>query len=527
MKLRRGGVLLGSALLLFVAASAGALLLPPSPGGIDTHAYMDPGVNLATGRGLTSTFTYGNPSFEPRLYAAYPPGFPIIYAGYAVWAGTDIEADSAFKWLAAAALSLVAFLLLRRAFARDESAGEQLLAVVLLVGLPSRFLLLSDDRPDVTGLSLALAALLVRPSSLGRIAAAGLVAGLSFIVSPICGVLAVAGIAILWTLERTSRPPFLATACVGLVGLCLPMAVALLLGCMVERDYASRLGTYLVSGGAEDAAGITTGAGDFMALLRGDVSAWWRAFFAEGLTTPHAWARVALLVIALTAASWLLVLARGSVGLGRVLGAGLILWASAFLALAIVPWNKLYAAIAAGSLLCAVVAGLPMASWQLWSRRILLAGLSLMILVQLPFGALRIYSLAYMQDSYERMRGVVAAMELWDRSGEGRTIVQLDGFAYFLFKPRDVLLVPTVHPLSAEAALLAESDYFVFSFPGSRNPLQPHRPDWWPSVAGQFELLYRPRLPQQPKLFGVPLSNSSQTWEVEIWGRKPASGASQ
>jgi hypothetical protein len=125
-----------------------------------------------------------------------------------------------------------------------------------------------------------------------------------------------------------------------------------------------------------------------------------------------------------------------------------------------------------------------------------------------------------MTDSYERMNDVLAGLSFPDRTGDGRVLVQLDPFAYFLFKPRALTIVPSPHPHASAPEIVQQSDYVVLSFLGSGDPMTPHQPWWWETAAPEFELLYRPALPQQPQLFGYRLSNSSHTWEVEIWRRK-------
>jgi hypothetical protein len=143
-----------------------------------------------------------------------------------------------------------------------------------------------------------------------------------------------------------------------------------------------------------------------------------------------------------------------------------------------------------------------------------------MVAVQLPLAGQSLLIQAALGGSYQRMVARLADLPLDDRTGDGEVLVELDPFAYFLFRERAVIIVPASHPLASDPALLARADYVVLSYPGSGDPLEPHRPPWWAAAAGEYELLYRPALPQQPRAFGVTLSRSSATWEVEIWGRR-------
>jgi len=509
------------AAILALAVLAMMLLLAPIPGSVDTHAYKDAAVNLAEGRGLTSAFAFGNPTMEPRLFAGYPPGFPVLYGGYLAVAGVSPEADSLFERVSEALLVLLIFAILVRAFREARGWQAAALALLLLAALPGGFLLLQHDRPDFVGLILALCALLRAPGTLPRVAAIALLAGVTFVVSPICGLLAVAGVALRWCLQPPPRPGFAATAGLGALGFVLPMAAALAIGTAFEPDYAARLFTYLVSAGAEDAAGVTTGAGDFIALLRGEFATWWHAFSVEGFSSPHAYARGLLLVVALPLCTLLLLRARPLLPPGRLGWTLLVLWGAALLSLTIVPWSRLYPAMAAGVLLCATVAALPAALWRgRGPRRLLLGGVALMVAIQLPFTAAHVYFARFMASSYERARATLGALPFEDATGDGRVVVQVDPFAYFLVKPRDVAIVPLPLPQSAAPEVVAATDYLVLSYPGSGDPLSPHRPYWWATGAGDFELLHRPDLPQRPYLLGRALSNSSQTWELEIWRRQ-------
>ena len=87
---------------------------------------------------------------------------------------------------------------------------------------------------------------------------------------------------------------------------------------------------------------------------------------------------------------------------------------------------------------------------------------------------------------------------------------------YFLFKGNgyDVVELGFLN----DPANRSHVDIYALSFVGSGNPLKPMYPIFWDP--NEYELIYRPSLPQQTKIFGYPVSNSSNTWEVELYKRK-------
>ncbi len=500
-------VLLGLSLTYVVASN---LLLAPVPGNIDSQAFKDSGANLALGRGMTSALNFGNPTTDPKIYAGYAPGLSLVYGAYAALAGVSPAANSWFEAVVATLAACFAFALLLPALVSGPQVQRLAIPALFLFALLDRYISLFVDRPDALGLALALAAQLPRLASRPGTAVAAVLAGLAIVVSPICGVLAVVGIALRWVLapdgERVSLPVVIA---LGAVGTAAPWLVAVAILQLADPSYLERLGSF-----------ASFGLSPFTALLSGDFAAWWDAFYVRGYSTLHHWLGTAMLLLAMGGCTLLLVSARPEVKGSRRALALLVLWGTAVFAAVVIPWSKLYSALAAGLLLPALTQALPSPLWRRRApRTILFATVSALLVVQLPFSLQRLVSQASLESSYVRMRQVLAA-PLADRTGDGEVWISLDPFGYFLFKPLGYSLAISSAPGADAPAILARLDYLALSYIGSGDPLVPHRPPWWDEVVEDFELLYRPELPQLLTLWGIPFSNSSHTWEMEVWGRR-------
>jgi len=106
--------------------------------------------------------------------------------------------------------------------------------------------------------------------------------------------------------------------------------------------------------------------------------------------------------------------------------------------------------------------------------------------------------------------------QLTPLNGKNALLVATEPSNYFLFKGNgyDVIDIDYLK----DPANRSRVDIFALSFVGSGNPLKPMYPIFWDP--NEYELIYRPSLPQQTKIFGYPVSNSSNTWEVELFKRK-------
>jgi len=493
--------------VVLLYAFAFLALFPPLPGSTDTYVYKDAGANLALGRGMTSAMNFGSPETVPQLYAGYVPGQALIYGAFAAVAGVSPEANTVFDLLVICAVSLLAHNLLGRGLWPGPAGPKlQIAAVVLLLAmLLVRYVELAIDRPDGLGLLLALASLYPPLHSRQGVLASALLCGLALVTSPLCGVLAMTGVTLRWLLQpRGQRLAFPVMFLLGLAAF-LPAIVALLVLLSLDSTYLARFLGY-------SETGLTAVSGE-------DIGLWWDFFWTHGYTTPHHWMRSLLLLVSFVGCLALLSRVRRESRSPIALAMCLVGLAAIF-SLAIVPWNKHYGALAAGFLLPACVAAIPRETWDRTSRSILLGAVAALVALQFPFAAKSVVGLATMRESYARMSSAVLTLPLVDRNGDGEIIILPNPFGYFLFKPLPVSVANEVDYWLERPELRVSADYFAFSYVGSGDPLVPRRPDWWPAVAQDMELLYRPTLPQQPVIFGHILTTSSQTWELEIWGRR-------
>src|ERR1700682_5222781 len=65
------------------------VLIPADFGQTDIYYFKEAGINFAEGLGLTTRFTYGNPTFDYRDYAHYPPIYPFLFGLYVKAAGVS------------------------------------------------------------------------------------------------------------------------------------------------------------------------------------------------------------------------------------------------------------------------------------------------------------------------------------------------------------------------------------------------------------------------------------------------------
>ncbi len=505
---RRTLALVAAGALLYIAAVM--LLLPPDRGTSETFFFKDAGASMALGQGLTTSYNFGNPVGESRIYAGYVPGLPLIYGIYGWIAGVSPEANTLFELLVNGAVVLLACGLLLPSVTNGRAWERLVLVALLLLALPARYLLLIQDRPDALGLAFALAALWPDHSRRPSLSCAAFLAGLALLVSFFSGLLAISGIAFAWSLApRDRRLPFWSLVGYGAVFSALPVlavGAVLLFG---NPDYGERLTGF-----------VSLGTGSFADLLAGDLHSW-AAALLHGSEKFSYWIYASLPLLGLAGATVLLWLARAVLGL-RMTALGLLYaWLIVLLSVALVPYNKCYAAATAGFLLPLLVRSLPAAVWRAASpRRLLLFCLGLLLSIKLVVEAPGLLAQAGMGASYQRIQDFLATQSFEDRNGDGAVWLAVDPVVYFLFKPLGHGILSPDHPIISAATTMAVLDYVVLAYGGGGDPLAPRRPDWWPQIADSLELVYRPVLPQYIELFGQRLSNSSYSWEVEIWRRR-------
>jgi hypothetical protein len=497
----------GIAAIYVVALS---LFLPPPFGTVDTAFFKEAGANLAMGHGFTSAFAFGNPTAEPKLYAGYPPGLPLAFAGVAAVLGVSAEINAFFELALEAIVVLLAYALLSRAFREASACEVWCLFAVMLLALPARYILSHVDRPDPLGLIFALLALMPGVRTSRASWASALIAGLALVTSFIGGVLAIAGVGLCWILERAERrTPLWQMAGIGLLGSMLPLGLAVLILGSFDPNYPARLFGFLQT----NTAPVLSAAG-------GTFERWWQEFSKQSHTL-HYWLEYAKPSILLCVSSLLLWLAGRDLPKPKLALALLLLWTTVVFSIAVVPWNKLYGGLATGVILPALAVGLPAEFWRRrLSRQILLVALLSLALLRLPFEAYSRIAQASLGPSLERMEAALERERFEDSTGDGQIWIAVDPQAYFLIKPLGHRIFATNFWLVQPQDFVHLLDYVVMGYGPGGGPETPRRPLWWPEVEEEFELLYRPELPQFVTFFGFRLSNSSYSWETEIWQRR-------
>src|ERR1700688_1725408 len=152
-------------ILVFTAAwfCVDGILIAPDFGQFDIYYFKDSGINFAEGLGLTTRFTYGNPTFAYRDYAQYPPLYPLAFGLYAKVAGVSPLSNQIFNSLVALLVGVIGFLALRPLIARtvNDRLRAWVESLVAIASVATGYFYLSYDRPDGLGVASGVAALML------------------------------------------------------------------------------------------------------------------------------------------------------------------------------------------------------------------------------------------------------------------------------------------------------------------------------------------------------------------------------
>jgi hypothetical protein len=472
---------------------------------VDAYFYKDPGSNLALGEGLTSAYNFGNFSGTKLLYAGYPPGMGIVFGGFGALFGISAIANTVFELLTASLIAITLASVLIRRFPIDARWDGNLLLLMLLLFVPTRYIVHWMDRPDGLGLLFALSALLPDLNRRGGAIAACMLTGLAALTSFICGALAGLSLILIWILSpHEVRLRFHVMAATAIVFAIVPWAIVLVSLNLLDPTYLNRLFGY-----------VDIGTGSFLTLLSGDFENWARVLLKGGDKTQY-WLMHATELIGTLGLSALLVLA--DLGVTRKIVGLILLWCVVALSVVVVPWNALYPSLAVGVLLPATVKALPTKTWTVRrNRAILLTTIAGWLAIRLTLEGIGLVQLAGMRDSYGRVYSWLDANPLSDLNGDGEIWVGVSPTHYFIFKSRGYEILPLDFVAISDA--IEVLDYAALPYGGGGDPLQSWHPTWWALIEPAMALLYRPALPQFVTLFGYRISNSSYSWEVELWAR--------
>jgi hypothetical protein len=511
--------------LLIVSVAAWFVLygffLAPTLGGTDTYIFKDAGANLALGRGFTTILTFGNPTLTPRLYTSYPPIYGLIFSAFSDLFGIGPRQDTLYNLMAMTLAAVVAFLAFRRRWADHGMAvyGAVILALTCL-SIPMGFYGADPERPDAMGLAIALGALLSLPErpTASRYFFAFLLAGLAFEISPVNGVLAVAGLGTFWLSRRTSADasavPLWRLALIAAAGFCvMPVLVG---GVMAAIDPTSlrRLAGVILGTDTER----NTGGGYLLALLHGDVRTYLSGYGIATYEQAAQYVKLAMVCVAILGYStWRILWSRSFRGFESLLA----VMAVGILPVILVPYQSFYAGIAAGFILVlfAMVVETPDKLARRGAGFAIIAAYAGFIVISMPTLGRSLLIQAQLGPSLQRTTETLARLkqepEFQDK------VIAVPPSAYLLFKEMGFNVVNWYSPYFT-ADIRRDVPFYALSYAGTGDPLRPAYPPWWD--AKNYKTLFEPELPQIPTLFGFPLSRSSITWEVSIYQARSPGG---
>jgi len=500
--------------IIFVAAwfVVDGLLLPPAFGGTDFYYFKDAAINLASGLGFVSRFTFGNPTFDDRVFAIYPPLYALSFAAFVKLAGVSAAANQAFNAAVGIVVGLAGFLAVRPLLDRATSRRSPLLSALLFAtAIAANFFLPGPDRPDGLGVSIGLFALVVlgQSSLRYREAVAGMLAGAVLLVSPFAGIWTLIAVAAV-VYERHGLYRAIGRGSLALVGLAGILGVALAaFAAFLPGWFSAFLG---VLTGAT--TGNETGGGYFIALLKGDLRTWLSAF---PLGDPNYFVDLSkLLIVAILLIAAVTVNCLRS-GARRSDWTMLILLGMSSLCVLTSPYQPNYLAITSALLLGAaacVALGAPLAARRSYAAAIV-GGFALICLMSVPQRAreivIRIASYGSMQRALADIDGVRQKL------GSSKELIAVSPSNYILWREKGLRPLTSTYSGLADPKNRERLLYVAVAYGGSGNPLQPHKPSWL--TEPEYELLLQPKLPQYASIFGLHVSRSSNTWESGIYNR--------
>ncbi|MBN9088923.1 MAG: hypothetical protein J0J01_18610 [Reyranella sp.] len=509
---------------LLASAVAGAswfvvdgLLLPPAFGGTDIYYFKDAGINLVSGLGFVSRFTFGNPTFLDQVYAQYPPIYPLLFGLFAKLFGISAVTNQAFNAAVGVALGLAGFLAVRPLIAREfPRLGPVLLASLLTISVVASLFLPGVDRPDGLGICLGLAGLVVfRRQALGPGAvAAGILCGVALLVSPFAGGLGLIVVGIV-VLDRYWREKGLVAAIAG--GL---RTVAGALGVLVV---GASLMVLFFPAWLPAFAGVflgtttqnETGGGYFLALLRGEFGVWLGAFPVGDPYYFVALSKFVFVLVVLVAAAIVDCLRSGRSALASAIVPLIVI---SPLCLIVMPYQGNYPPMSAALVLGAIAGvalGIPPTSRRIHAVAVLI-GFAGVCLLSLPE---RVRDTNVRIATRGSMRPAVEAIDqLRDRLRGSDAFLAVSPANYILWRQEGLRPLITTysglgHPEHRQRLL-----YVVASYGGSGDRMAPQLPSWLTDK--EYRLVHQPSLPQQVSILGLFTTNSSWTWESAIYRRK-------
>lgn len=510
--------------ILLVSALCGAawfvvdgFVLPPNFGGIDIYYFKDAGINFAQGRGFVTRFTFGNPSFEYQAYATYPPVYPLLFGFFVKLFGTSAFTNQIFNSAVSFFLGAAGFLALKPlALGYRPRRAPYILAAIFASAVFIGFFFPETDRPDGLGVCFGLLALMVlnRGASRQNEFVAGALCGIALVTSPFAGIWASIALALVVVARHYPKgglrrvPARLSLAASG--ALLVVMLVGTTAAAFLPGWFPSFLG--VLTGTATH---NETGGGYFLALLKGDFRTW-ASGFPLGLSGFYIGLAKLFAVQGALAGAIVLDRFRGEAGWHGWPVAALL--AASPLCLISSPYQANYPPMTSALLLGAAASmtlGMPSASRRHYATAIA-TGFALVSIVSFPFKSREVILRAGTRPSLERALNFIDRNRTaFDRADR---FLAVSPATYILWRQEGIRPLTSIYSGFDNPENRRDLAYVALSYPGSRDPLAPQRPDWL--TGDEYRLEYQPDLPQLATIFGWTVSHSSQTWESAIYARR-------
>ncbi len=489
------------------------LLVPPALGGTDLYYFKDAAINLASGLGFVSRFTFGNPTFDDRVFAIYPPLYALLFALCVKLAGVSAVTNQAFNAVVGILVGFTGFLAVKPLLDRSTSRHAPILSAFLFaLAIAANFFLPGPDRPDGLGVSIGLLALIVLgQSSLSyREVVVGMLGGLVLLVSPFAGIWTLAAVAVVIyhrhgiSLETIKKGLLVGTGAAGV------MAAALAVFAVFLPGWFSAFFGVLTGATTSN----ETGGGYFLALLKGDLRTWLSAF---PLGDPNYFVDLSKLVIVAIPLAAAVTMNGLRFGMKRPDWTILLLLGLSTLCVFTSPYQPNYLAMTSALLLGAaacVAVGAGLNAQRAYAVAIL-GAFALICLLSVPQ---RTREIVIRVASYGSMKRALADIDsVRQKLTSPDQMIAVSPGNYILWREKGLRPLTTTYSGLADPRNREHVAFVGVTYGGSGNPLQPHRPFWL--TEPEYKLLIQPKLPQYASIFGLHVSRSSFTWESGIYVR--------
>jgi len=493
------------------------LIIPPTFSDTDITFFKDAGNNYALGSGLVTRIGPANSLIEDRFYANYPPLFPLFYGLFAKLFGVGPKVSRIFDLFLASLASFAFWITIKPRFSnRSIFIPSLFLLVLLLLTLPAGPFGGERERPDNVSFAIMVASWAIAHSVLKyRIFISGLLLGINGLISPFGFTINYLGLILIIIIDNYTQKKdkaLLHTLYVLIIDI-FSAAIPIILGIIAIMFYDSSFFARFVGHASGKTIGGKGALGYFIALLSGDYNLYLQAFSSYSSFAG----KIKLLYLIFTIiviCCFLSISAIRHKRQNRLLMIAIIFIFLVTITLFPYQVNYMLFVLAAIIVLFGSLTEIQSMSTIVAQRWIILICVFFSTIYIIPYEIRELVVARQSGPSFYRMQSV---LEKYSKSNTKKPLlVATHATNYYIFKGKtfDIVNLECI----AGTTNLSQVDIFALSFVGSRNPLKPMYPYYWnPS---EYKLIYRPSLPQQTTIFGYPVSNSSNTWEMELYIRK-------